>query len=63
MLLYYVYHCRMEGALLHKEFLLIDGYNIIHAWDDLKELALDVSLESARQKLMDILSNYKGVKN
>jgi len=53
----------MEGALLHKEFLLVDGYNIIHAWDDLKELARDVSLESARQKLMDILSNYKGVKN
>ncbi|WP_442871389.1 NYN domain-containing protein [Anaerotignum sp. MB30-C6] len=49
--------------LLQKEFLLVDGYNIIHAWDDLKELAQDVSLESARQKLMDILSNYKGVKN
>lgn len=43
-----------------KEFLLVDGYNIIHAWDELKELAEDVSLESARQRLMDILSNYKG---
>ena len=43
-----------------KEFLLVDGYNIIHAWDELKELAEDVSLESARQKLMDVLSNYKG---
>ena len=43
-----------------KEFLLVDGYNIIHAWDELKELVDDVSLESARQKLMDVLSNYKG---
>ena len=43
-----------------KEFLLVDGYNIIHAWDELKELVEDVSLESARQRLMDILSNYKG---
>ncbi|MBR5270276.1 MAG: NYN domain-containing protein, partial [Anaerotignum sp.] len=41
-----------------KEFLLVDGYNIIHAWDELKELVEDVSLESARQKLMDVLSNY-----
>lgn len=45
-----------------KEFLLVDGYNIIHAWDELKELAEEVSLESARQRLMDILSNYKGTK-
>lgn len=44
-----------------KEFLLVDGYNIIHAWDELKELC-EVSLESARQKLMDILSNYQGFK-
>lgn len=44
-----------------KEFLLVDGYNIIHAWDELKEL-YEVSLESARQKLMDILSNYQGFK-
>ncbi|MBQ2412906.1 MAG: NYN domain-containing protein [Anaerotignum sp.] len=48
------------GTALAKEFLLVDGYNIIHAWEDLKELAEDVSLESARQKLMDVLSNYKG---
>ncbi len=40
----------------------MDGYNIIHAWDELRELMEEVSLESARQKLMDILSNYKGVK-
>ena len=49
--------------LLQKEFLLVDGYNIIHAWQDLKELVQEVSLESARKKLMDLLSNYKGTKN
>ena len=53
---------RKEGNLLAKEFLLVDGYNIIHAWSELRELVEDVSLESARQRLMDILSNYKGTK-
>lgn len=47
---------------MQEDFLLVDGYNIIHAWDELRELMEEVSLESARQKLMDILSNYKGVK-
>lgn len=47
---------------MQKEFLLVDGYNMVHAWDNLKELA-QVSLESARQKLLDILSNYQGFKN
>ena len=42
------------------EFLLVDGYNIINAWEELKELVEDVSLEIASQRLMDILSNYKG---
>jgi predicted RNA-binding protein with PIN domain len=41
------------------DYLLVDGYNIIFAWDDLKLLARE-SLESARQKLMDILCNYQG---
>ena len=44
-----------------REFLLVDGYNIIHAWDELRELMNTVSLESARLRLMDILSNYKGI--
>lgn len=44
---------------MQKEYLLVDGYNIIHAWDELREM-LEVSLESARQRLMDILSNYQG---
>jgi len=46
---------------LQEDFLLVDGYNIIHAWDELRELMEDVSLESARVKLIDTLSNYKGV--
>lgn len=44
-----------------KEYLLVDGYNIIFAWEELKELA-DVDLSSARSKLMDILTNYQGYK-
>ncbi len=43
------------------EYLLVDGYNIIFAWDDLKELAA-VTIDGARGKLMDILCNYQGVK-
>ncbi len=42
-----------------KEYLLVDGYNVIFAWEDLKELA-DVNIEAARNKLMDILCNYQG---
>ena len=44
-----------------KPLLLVDGYNIIFAWDDLNELA-KYNIESARGKLMDILSNYQGYK-
>lgn len=44
-----------------KQYLLVDGYNIIFAWEELKELA-KISLDSARGKLMDILSNYQGYK-
>ncbi len=42
-----------------QEYLLVDGYNIIFAWDELKELA-EVNLQGARGKLMDILCNYQG---
>ena len=45
-----------------ESYLLVDGYNIIFAWEDLKELA-KVSLEGARGKLMDILCNYQGYRN
>ncbi|MBQ8662939.1 MAG: NYN domain-containing protein, partial [Eubacterium sp.] len=44
-----------------KEYLLVDGYNIIFAWQDLRELA-EENIEAARNKLMDILCNYQGYK-
>ena len=43
------------------EYLLVDGYNIIFAWDELNELSKQ-SLDAARKKLMDILCNYQGFK-
>ena len=43
------------------KYLLVDGYNIIFSWEELNELA-KVNVESARTKLMDILSNYQGYK-
>ena len=43
------------------QYLLVDGYNIIFAWEDLNALAKE-SLAAARQKLMDILCNYQGFK-
>ena len=45
-----------------KPYLLVDGYNIIYAWDDLKELAKD-NLDGARGRLLDILCNYQGMKD
>ena len=44
---------------LGPEYLLVDGYNIIFAWDELKAISRD-NLDAARQRLMDILSNYQG---
>ena len=44
-----------------EEYLLVDGYNIIFAWPELKELA-DADVRAAQTKLMDVLSNYQGYK-
>ncbi len=44
-----------------KEYLLIDGYNIIFAWKELQELS-EIDIGAARDKLMDILCNYQGYK-
>ena len=41
------------------EYPLVDGYNIIFAWDELNALSKE-SLDAARHKLMDILCNYQG---
>lgn len=40
-----------------KQYVIVDGYNVIFAWDDLKHLA-EGSLDAARDRLMNILCNY-----
>ncbi|MCQ2471318.1 MAG: TetM/TetW/TetO/TetS family tetracycline resistance ribosomal protection protein [Clostridia bacterium] len=42
---------------IRKQYVIVDGYNVIFAWDDLKQMA-EISLESARERLMHILCNY-----
>ncbi|MFL0269734.1 NYN domain-containing protein [Candidatus Clostridium radicumherbarum] len=56
-----VSHIR-EQIETKEEYLLVDGYNIIYAWPELKELA-DENMEIARMKLLDLLSNYQGIRN
>uniref|UniRef100_UPI000ABDEA02 NYN domain-containing protein n=1 Tax=Clostridium sp. NkU-1 TaxID=1095009 RepID=UPI000ABDEA02 len=46
---------------MSSDYLLIDGYNIIFAWPELKELA-ETNMDSARTKLQDMLCNYQGYK-
>ncbi|MBO2515874.1 MAG: translation elongation factor G [Clostridiales bacterium] len=50
-----------EVSIPETEFLLVDGYNVIFAWDDLKALSRQ-SLESARHVLAEILCNFQGVR-
>lgn len=45
-----------------EEYLIVDGYNIIFAWEDLKALS-KVNIDSAKDKLKDMLCNYQGYKN
>ena len=42
-----------------EEYLLVDGYNILYAWEELREL-MKVTLDGARHRLMDMLCNYQG---
>jgi small GTP-binding protein len=44
-----------------EEYLLVDGYNIIYAWPELKEL-VNESMDGARMKLLDTLSNYQWIR-
>lgn len=44
-----------------ENYLLVDGYNIIYAWADLREIASD-NMDGARIKLLDCLSNYQGIR-
>ncbi len=55
----YVYKAPKEVKPREK-YLLVDGYNLIYAWPELKAV-LDVNLDGARGKLLDILSNYKAM--
>lgn len=53
---------KIQPSKVLEEYLLVDGYNIIFAWDQLKELA-KVNMDSAREALIEILANYQGYKN
>ena len=52
-------HVEIRNAPEKKEYLLVDGYNIIHAWEELAELA-ESNMEAARMRLADRLSNCQG---
>lgn len=59
------YHSSAEKSSvkrdMSKKYLLVDGYNVIYAWDELKEL-LDMNVDAARGKLLDEMCNYQGMK-
>ena len=50
---------KIKPSRVLEEYLLVDGYNIIFAWDELKALA-KINMDSARQALIEILANYQG---
>ena len=50
---------KAKAAAQREDFLLVDGYNIIFAWEELRSLA-SVSLDSAAGKLVEILSDFQG---
>ena len=52
---------RVRSSIGKDDYLLVDGYNIIFAWQELKELA-DINIDSARDKLIEKLANYQGYK-
>lgn len=54
------YYLGKEKRVPVKETLLVDGYNMIHSWKELKEVA-DENIEASRHKLLEILSNYQGL--
>lgn len=53
------YRAEKRPAEKAEEYILVDGYNIIFAWEELRSLA-EVSIDSARDKLMDICCNFQG---
>ena len=50
---------KVKSSIGKDDYLLVDGYNIIFAWQELKELA-DINIDSARDKLIEKLANYQG---
>ncbi len=52
---------RMAAPEPRKEYVIVDGYNMIFAWDDLKALA-ETDLDAARLKLIDLLAQYRAFK-
>lgn len=46
---------------LREAYLLVDGYNIIYGWEELRELAKE-NMDGARGRLLDMLCNYQGMK-
>lgn len=52
---------RRPAKKAEESYLLVDGYNIIFSWDELRSLS-EVNITSARNALMDILCNYQGFK-
>ncbi|MCD8342388.1 MAG: TetM/TetW/TetO/TetS family tetracycline resistance ribosomal protection protein [Clostridiales bacterium] len=52
---------KLKEQPIQTEYLLVDGYNIIFAWDELKALAKE-DLSAARDRLLDILCNYRGMR-
>lgn len=58
---YYKSTSKPKKQEVREEYLLVDGYNVIFAWENLKDLA-QVSIDGARGKLLDILCDYQGMK-
>ena len=52
---------KSKPVQIRPSYLLVDGYNIIFAWEDLRELARE-NLDSARSALEDTMSNYQAIK-
>ena len=58
---YYKSTSKPKKPEVREEYLLVDGYNVIFAWEDLKDLA-QISIDGARGKLLDVLCDYQGMK-
>ena len=57
----YIYR-EPKKTVAREKYLLVDGYNLIHAWPEMKEVLIE-NLDGARGKLLDILCNYQAIKN